>query len=393
MYAPITFTISSLAHLCALPAFKRQCVQFSGLALSTLLLSACGNNAPEPSDINFNLSEMASFNEPWAMSFLPDGSLLISEKAGTLQHYHQDGRITEISAVPAVEYAGQGGFGDVVPHPDFSNNRLIYISYAEAQESGPVGAAVGRARLETNEDGGELQNLEVIWRQTPKLDGRGHYGHRLLFDSEGYLFISSGDRQAFDPAQDMNSNLGKIIRLHDDGRVPEDNPFADQGDIASQVWTLGHRNPLGLAFDADGQLWSTEMGPRGGDELNQIVKGDNYGYPEVSNGGHYNMRSIPNHDTRPEFHAPALSWTPVISPSSLMYYEGEKFPDWHGNFFIGGLSSMALIRVQINDSNDASEVARYALGKRIRDLAEGPNGDIWYLEDGQGGRLMKITPH
>lgn len=391
MYAPIT-CISSTIHRSALYEPKRWFALFSGLVLSTLLLSACGNSTPEPSDINFNISEMASFNEPWALSFLPDGSLLISEKSGSLQHYHQDGRITEINAVPAVAYAGQGGFGDVVPHPDFSNNRLIYISYAEAEETGPVGAAVARARLETSEAGGELQNLEVIWRQTPKLNGRGHYGHRLLFDPEGYLFISSGDRQAFDPAQDMNSNLGKIIRLHDDGRIPTDNPFAEQGSVASQIWSLGHRNPLGLAFDGNGQLWTTEMGPRGGDELNLVVPGGNYGYPEVSNGRHYNMMPIPNHDTRPEFHAPALSWTPVISPSSLMYYEGDKFPDWHGNLLIGGLSSMAIIRVQINDNN-ATETARYPMGKRIRALTQGPNGDIWYLEDGQDGRLMKITPH
>ena len=185
--------------------------------------------------------------------------------------------------------------------------------------------------------GGALENSAVIWRQTPKVDGRGHYGHRIAFGPDGFLYISSGERQKFTPAQDMQQNLGKIVRLNDDGSVPADNPFADRGGVTAQIWSLGHRNPLGLAFDAQGRLWNVEMGPQGGDELNLVQRGANYGYPIVSNGDHYGGADIPDHDTRPDFAAPAAWWNPVISPSSLLFYSGSEFPDWQGDAFIGGL--------------------------------------------------------
>src|SRR5690606_710173 len=220
-------------------------------------------------------------------------------------HDFDTGRAGEITGVPEVLNAGQGGFGDVVPHPQYADNGLVYISYAEAGRGDTAGAAVARARLVLDGNGGgALGDVAVIWRQVPKVAGRGHYAHRILFGDDGMLWISSGDRQKFDPAQDMASNMGKILRLNDDGSVPADNPFAGRGEVASQVWSLGHRNPLGIAFDAEGQLWNHEMGPKGGDELNLVVRGENYGYPIVSNGDHYDGRPIPNHDTRPEFRAP-----------------------------------------------------------------------------------------
>jgi glucose/arabinose dehydrogenase len=203
------------------------------------------------------------------------------------------------------------------------------------------------------------------------------------------LWISSGERQKFDPAQDMRANLGKIVRLNDDGSVPNDNPFADKGGVTAQIWSLGHRNPLGIAFDSKGELWNVEMGPAGGDELNLVKRGANYGYPVVSNGDHYDGRSIPDHNTRPEFNAPAVSWTPVISPSSFIIYSGSEFPAWQGNGFIGGLSSKALVRIEFN-GEAAREAERFDMGRGIREVEQGPDGAIWLLEDDAGGRLLKL---
>jgi glucose/arabinose dehydrogenase len=356
----------------------------TGLAL----LAAC---ASAQQDHPFTTSAVATFDEPWAMTFLPDGRLLVTEKEGRLLLATQSGdKSAPISGVPEVDYGGQGGFGDVILHPDYADNGIVYLSYAEAGDDDTRGAAVVRARLNLRDDGGTLDDVEVIWRQSPKVSGRGHYGHRLAFSDDGYLYVSSGDRQKFDPAQDMQANLGKILRLHDDGSVPDDNPFAEQGGVTAQIWTLGHRNPLGLAFDAGGRLWNHEMGPRGGDELNLVQRGNNYGYPIVSNGKHYNGTDIPDHDTRPEFTAPKAWWTPVISPAGFVIYDGSEFPDWKGNGFIGGLSSQSLLRIEF-DGEEAREAERYAMGKRIREVEQGPDGALWLLEDGSGGRLLRLT--
>ena len=336
------------------------------------------------------MTEITSFNEPWAMAFLPDGTMLVTEKRGRLLLANLDGDAVEVAGVPEVAYGGQGGLGDVALHPDFADNGIVYLSYAEAGSGGTRGAAVARARLAGDDTPPQLADLELIWRQVPKVSGRGHYGHRLLFSADGYLFISSGDRQKFTPSQDMASSMGKILRLHDDGSVPADNPFAGDGGVAAEVWSLGHRNPLGIDFDNEGRLWNTEMGPAGGDELNLVRRGANYGYPIVSNGDHYSGRNIPDHDTRPEFAAPALWWTPVISPSSLMFYDGDEFPDWVGDAFIGGLSGQALVRVEI-DGESAREAERFDMGQRIRGVRQGPAGALWLIEDGGNGRLLKLT--
>ena len=232
-----------------------------------------------------------------------------------------------------------------------------------------------------DQGGGKLDSLEVIWRQVPKMGGRGHFGHRIAFAPNGDLYISSGERQEFTPAQDMQANLGKIIRLNDDGSVPKDNPFADQGEIAAQVWSLGHRNPLGIAFDGQGRLWEIEHGPRGGDEFNRIERSSNYGYPIVSNGDHYDGRDIPDHDTRPEFNAPEISWTPVIAPGNFIFYSGKLFADWQGNALAAGMASKALVRIGI-DGDSARELERYDMGERIREVEQGPDGGIYVLEDG-----------
>ena len=294
---------------------------------------------------SIHLKRIAEFNEPWALAVLPDGRLLITERSGQLILFSPvDQTKTLIRNTPKVAYGGQGGLGDIVLHPEFAQNHQIYLSYAEAGQGG-YGAVVIRADLNLDQAQPQLDNLKTIWKQVPKVRGQGHYAHRMLFDGAGKLWISSGERQKFEPAQDLTSNLGKMIRLNDDGSVASDNPFQKQRDIAKQIWSLGHRNPLGMALDAKKQLWVVEMGPKGGDELNLIQKAKNYGYPIVSNGDHYSGLNIPDHATQPDFEAPKLDWTPVISPSSLIFYTGKMFPKWQDKAIIGGLSSKALIIV------------------------------------------------
>lgn len=337
---------------------------------------------------------VATFEEPWAMTFLPDGRMLVTEKGGGLFLVAEDGGKSQVSGVPKVAYGGQGGFGDVLAHPDFDSNAIVYISYAESG-SGGRGAAVARATLEVDGDRAALGQVDVIWRQEPKVSGGGHYSLRLAFAPDGKLFITSGDRQKLDPAQDLASDLGKIIRLNDDGSVPEDNPFADEGGRAGSYWSIGHRNMLGIAFDAGGRLWVHEMGPRGGDELNLIEPGQNYGWPAVSEGRHYGGTRIPAHSTRPEFRAPEVTWTPVIAPSGLVIYSGDLFAEWVGNALIGGLASQALVRVSLEaqaDGKAAAEVERFDMSNRIREVEQGPDGSIWLLEDGSGGRLLRLSP-
>jgi len=375
---------------------KALATTLSVLSVSAIL-AACGaaaDSAAAAANAPFKTTVVTQFHEPWAMTFLPDGRLLVTEKAGALKLYKIGGNASDIKGVPTVAYGGQGGLGDVVLHPQFKSNGLVYLSYAEAGEGGARGGAVARDELVLNDKGGELQDLKVIWAQTPKVEGAGHYGHRIAFSPDGFLFISSGERQKFDPSQDMKANLGKVLRLNDDGSVPKDNPFADQGGVTAQVWSLGHRNPLGIAFDAQGQLWNTEMGPKGGDELNLVQRGANYGYPVVSNGDHYDGRPIPDHDTRPEFSAPAITWSPVISPGGLLFYTGDQFAQWKGDAFIPGLSSRAIVRVEF-DGKQAREAQRFDMGARIREVEQGPDGTLWVLEDekdGSQGRLLHLTP-
>lgn len=375
------------------------------------LVAACGGGTSAigaegkrflQASVPFAAVPVAEFDEPWAMTFLPDGRLLVSEKPGRLRLATADGaKSPPISGLPEVDYGGQGGLGDVILHPGFSSNNLIYISFSEAGEGDTRGAAVARATLVLSPAAagsagtGALEDLAIIWRQQPKVTGRGHFGHRLAFSTDRHLFITSGERQKFDPAQDLQQNLGKILRLRDDGSVPPDNPFSDGADgaagVTAQIWTLGHRNPLGIAFDGAGRLWAQEMGPRHGDELNLIVRGRNYGYPLVSEGDHYSGASIPDHSTRPEFAPPVVAWVPAISPAGLMIYSGERFAHWRGSAFIGGLSSRSLVRVAF-DGESAREAERFDMGARIREVEQGPDGAIWLLEDGAGGRLLRLTP-
>ena len=376
------------------------------LCSSFLFLLACGSNKTNSKTLeqevaqantqktisqSYRVETIAQFNEPWAITSLPDQHLLITERKGQLKLFDPKTKsIVNVSAVPAVSYGGQGGLGDVILHPDFQNNHWLYLSYASKGQGG-YGAEISRAKLDlSNPAQPKLTDLKTIWQQVPKVSGQGHYGHRMMFGPDGKLWVISGERQKFDPAQDMQSNLGKVLRLNDDATPVKDNPFIQQGGVTAQIWSLGHRNPLGMAFDPQGQLWVVEMGPKGGDELNRIVKGENYGYPIVSNGDHYSGLPIPDHHTHPEFKAPEIDWTPVISPSSLMIYTGNQFPLWQQKALIGGLSSEAIIVVDLN-AKPVKEVQRLDMKQRIRGLHQAQDGSIWVIEDGPKAKLLKLS--
>ena len=338
---------------------------------------------------------VSEFNSPWAMSFIDSENLLVTTKAGKLWLVSTSGEPSLVSGVPKVFIGGQGGLGDVVIHPNFIKNRLVYISYINSDNAGETRyASVIRGTLE-NSDKPQLNNIETIWKQTPPQAGKGHFSHRIAFGLDrtqhtGKIFITSGDRQEQTPAQQWDKALGKIIRLNEDGTIPKDNPFQDKGDLAKTFWTVGHRNALGIAFAKDGQLWAHEMGPRHGDELNLIVAGKNYGWPVVSEGNHYSGAKIPNHETRPEFMAPKLYWVPTVAPSGLIFYEGDEFTEWKGNAFIGGLKSKALVRIGFNNG-EPYEAERFSWFKRVREVEIDNDGAIWVLEDGRSGRLIKFT--
>ncbi|WNG48433.1 PQQ-dependent sugar dehydrogenase [Archangium minus] len=340
----------------------------------------------------FSITEVADFNSPWAMTFLPDGRMLVTEKAGTLHLVSADGtqRKTVTGTLP-VSSAGQGGLLDVVLHPQFAQNRLVYFSYSESRSSGK-GVALARGTF-TDGTSPSLTNVRVIFRATPYVSGDGHFSGRIAFSPDGKLFFTNGDRQKFDPAQDPTGTLGKVLRLNDDGTPAAGNPLAARG-FHPAVWSYGHRNLLGLAFDASGNLWEHEMGPQGGDEVNLIQPSLNYGWPKASNGSHYDGRDIPDHRAGDGFEPPKVWWNPSISPGGLMVYSGKLWPEWKGDLFIGGLSSQSLVRVDVNGTS-ASKGDQWNMNSRIREVEEGPDGSIWLLQDGQSGsqgKLLRLRP-
>lgn len=403
-----------------------------------LVLAACGSSAPTNAKDSsgsigranvpattppFTTAEVATFDGPWALDFLPGSTrALVTEKGGRVWLIDvSNGAKKEVAGAPTVVAEGQGGLLDVKVSPHFRQDGIVYLTFSEPSQNGGSQLALARAKLLDAQEGARLDGLQVVWRNPTGGQG-GHFGARIAFAPDGNsLFLSAGDRQRFTPAQDPSLPMGKVLHLTLDGKPaigraderlgastvnvtdpPEDSVVAKNAaarqvawpgpnHTPAETWTSGHRNPLGLAFAPDGRLWETEMGPKGGDELNLIVEGRNYGYPRVSNGTNYNGVEIPDHRAGDGFEAPKAWWNPVISPADLLIYSGTLFPDWKGDALIPGLSGKALVHVQIRGDR-ATKSEQWDMGKRIRAVDQGPGGEVYLLEDGPGARLLKLTP-
>jgi glucose/arabinose dehydrogenase len=361
------------------------------LAASLLLMTSVMAQHPETVETEagtITVTNLASgLNHPWGMVFLPDGRLLVTERAGQLRILSTDNTLSEpLDGVPEVFARGQGGLLDVALDPDFDSNQLVYLSFAEPGEDG-ASTALGRGRLEDN----RIADFAVIFRQTPKVSGRNHFGGRLVFSPEGMLFLTMGERFKFEPAQELSNHLGTIVRINPDGSVPEDNPFAEQADAEDEIWTYGHRNIEAAAIRPETEtLWIAEMGPRGGDELNRIEAGQNYGWPIVSWGEHYDGEDIPDPPTQPRFANARVHWTPVISPSGMAFYTGDMFPAWQDSALIGGLSAQGVVRVAF-DGSEVAEAERIPLNARIRDVEQAPDGSVYVLTDQNNGNVWRLS--
>jgi glucose/arabinose dehydrogenase len=327
---------------------------------------------------------------PWGLAFLPDGAILITERPGRLRVL-RDGRLQPepLAGIPTVAARGQGGLLDVALHPDFAGNRLVYFSYAGEGERG-IGTEVARARLVD----GALIDLETIFVVRPKSSGGRHFGSRLLFGPDGMLYVTTGERGSPDRAQDLRDLAGKVLRIADDGAVPQDNPFLGRDDVSPEIYSSGHRNPQGLTLHREsGRIWAVEHGPKGGDELNVIGPGKNYGWPVITYGRSYAGFKIGEGTAKPGMEQPVRFWVPSISPSGMAFYWGDDFPAWRGNLFIGALSGQALVRLEWEGGAVVGEERLLSgFGKRIRDVRQGPDGRLYLLTDSSRGALMRLDP-
>jgi glucose/arabinose dehydrogenase len=397
------------------------------LALASSGASAQVNAGEQKADANlpFNVTEVTTLSLPRKIAFLPDGRMLITEKVGGMQLVTQDGKKTPVTNVPEVLWQGQGGMLGVYLSPHYAQDHFVYLTYSEPGEPGGSSLALARAQLKIGQDAASLEGLQVIWRDGERGQG-GQFGAAVAFSPDGkYLFLSSGDRQRMTPAQDPNQPLGKILRLTLDGKPAPGNPMAGKVGAESvpvinppsdteaaktapvvrtytfpgpnltpaETWTMGHRTPYGLAFAPDGRLWEVEHGPRGGDELNLIEPGKNYGWPLASYATNYNGVPVPSPDSRPDLTKPVIYWTPVIAPGNLMFYKGNAmFPQWNGSAFVSGLATMSLVRITFDGEGGAQAVDRWNMGFRVRDVEEAPDGALWMIEDAKPGRLVRATP-
>ncbi len=350
--------------------------------------------APAPSP--FKVTSLGAFDEPWAIKVEPGtGRIFMTDKPGKIEVIDPaSGNSAGVSGAPTdVSYGGQGGMADIVFAPDYQASHGLYLSWVKADSSGKRYGVVGRGTLDCPTMANcAIHGLHEIWRQQPALQTFGQFALRMTFSPDGkYLFVSSGDLAKGDPAQDNSNNLGTIVRLNPDGTAASGNPFAGKPSPTNQIWTYGHRNPLGLKFDLSGQLWDLEHGPKGGDEINKLEPGKNYGWPLVSDGDNYDGTPIPDNHTRPDLAQPAVNWTPVIAPGDFIFYSGKLWPQWKGQAIVAGLKTQCLARVSLSDDT-GKEVARYEMGHRMRDVAEAPDGSLYAIEDGKGGRLLHLTP-
>jgi glucose/arabinose dehydrogenase len=396
---------------------------FLALVPAIALAQVNAGTQPSVADLPFTVTKVTSLNLPWRIAFLPDGRMLITEKVGPVWLVTQDGTKTPVDNVPAVLAQGQGGMLGVFLSPNYATDHNVYLTYSEPGEGGSS-LALARAKLTLGKDSASLDGLEVLWRDMPKGRG-GQFGAAIAFSPDGqYLFLAVGDRQRMTPAQDPNQPLGKILRLTLDGKPAPGNPMAGKTGAESidlinpprdtevaktapvvstykfpgpnlapaETWATGFRTPYGLAFSPDGKLWELEHGPRGGDELNLIEAGKNYGWPLVSYGVNYNGVPIPSHDSEPELAKPVIYWAPVIAPGNLAFYKGTMFPQWQGSALVGGMQTQMLLRITFDGKGGAETAERWAMGFRVRDVAFAPDGAMWLIEDKNPGGLYKVIP-
>jgi glucose/arabinose dehydrogenase len=365
------------------------------VAGAPLRVEAQAPRSPTPAPVNgaVRVETVArGLEHPWALAFLPDGRMLVTERPGRVRIVEPDARLSEpLGDVPRVQARGQGGLLDVALDPHFAENRLVYLAYAEPGEGRTAGTAVVRGRF----GDGRLEGVQVIYQQQPKVAGANHFGARLVFARDGTLFVTQGERFDYrDQAQDLSSDLGKIVRINPDGSVPRDNPFVGREGVRPEIWSYGHRNVQSAGLHPHtGHLWTVEHGARGGDELNRPEAGKNYGWPVISYGVHYSGAKIGEGTAKPGMEQPIYYWDPVIAPSGMTFYTGEVFPDWKGSLLIGSLQPGLLVRLTLDDGRVTGE-ERYLgdLGERIRDVRQGPDGQLYLLTDSRDGRILRVLP-
>jgi len=343
-------------------------------------------DSPRP----FKIAEVASFDSPWSMAFLPNGKILVTQKMGAIVLFDpKDGSKKILTGTPAVVSAGQGAMMDIVLAPDFAKTNKIYFSFAEAGEGKTNGVALATATLD--QTGGTLKDVKVIFRASPYIEAMAHWSGRIAFSPDNkYLFFTNGERAKADPAQDPKVTLGKVLRLNLDGTPAAGNPLAAKG-FHPAIWSYGHRNLTGIAFDKDGRLWETEMGPLGGDEVNLVKPGVNYGWPKASNGSNYDRSDIPDHKAGDGYEPPKVFWNPSLAPASMAYYNASLFPTWKNSLFVTGMSGMALTRIALNGEN-ATKADHWNMGIRLRSARVGPDGALWLLQDGPNGKMLRLIP-
>lgn len=384
-FAALTIAAARLAKLAV-----AVCLMF-GAPLAAL---AQAPRSPTPAPVNGAQAETVAkgLERPWALEFMPDGRMIVTERPGRVRIVERDGRVSKpLEGVPRVFARSQGGLLDVALDPRFAENRFVYLSYAEPGEGNPAGTAAARGRLGE----GRLENVQVIYRQQPKVEGSNHFGSRLVFARDGTLFVTQGDRFAYrEQAQDLSSGLGKIVRINPDGSIPKDNPFVGRSGARPEIWSYGHRNVQSAALHPQtGQLWTAEHGARGGDELNIVEAGKNYGWPVITYGIDYSGAKIGEGTAKNGMEQPVYYWDPVIAPSGMIFYTGDGFPDWKGSVLIGSLTPGLLVRLTLKDRKVTGEERYLAnLKERIRDVQQGPDGLIYLVTDNTNGRILRVRP-